>query len=107
MRPVHFGVRHDSPLALAAILTAALAALPARADDPKPAGASPAAADATAPDVFGDVVKAAGLTKDDLGFRGKGTWARWPRPPYELPFFDDLLADATSTYEFTRTMGNA
>src|SRR4029450_2577634 len=59
------------------------------------------------PDVSGDVVKAAGLSKEDLGFRGKGTWARWPRPPYKLPFFDDLLADATGTDELARPMGKA
>ena len=82
--------------------------MPAGADEPKPAGAAPAAASQpAAPDVFGDVVRAAGLSREELGFRGKGTWARWPRPPYRLPFFDDLLADATSTYEFAHTMGNA
>jgi hypothetical protein len=77
-----------------------VAAIPAHAD-PAPDASPPA------PDVFAEAVHDAGLTASDLGFRGKGTWNRFPNPPYKMPFFDDLLADATSTYEFTRTLGSA
>jgi len=60
-----------------------------------------------APDVFADVVREAGLTDADLGFRPRATWPRYPHVvPFKLPFFDDLLADARGTYAFTRTLGN-
>ena len=61
-----------------------------------------------APDVFAEALAEAKLTVDDLGFRPRGSWARYPvDPPFKLPFFDDLLAHPLDTYEFTRTLGNA
>lgn len=110
--------------ALALLLGAAT--LSARADDgtppappptpPPSAPAAPAPAPAVAvgaavpqpPDVFAAALADAGLAPDALGFRGRGTWPRYPTTvPYRLPFFDDLLANPTETYEFTRTLGNS
>lgn len=65
---------------------------------------------APAPDAFAAALSDLGLSVSDLGYRPKGTWARYPQPatvPHRLPFFDDLLAEPLSTYEFTRTLGNA
>ncbi len=60
------------------------------------------------PDVFAQALADARLTVDELGFRPRGSWARYPQdPPFKMPFFDDLLAHPLDTYEFTRTLGNA
>jgi hypothetical protein len=76
---------------------------------PKPACPSTGpAAEPPPPDVMAQALADAGLTVDDLGFRPKGTWARYPNViPFKMPFFDDLLAHPLDTYEFTRTLGNA
>ncbi len=92
---------------------AALAAPSVRAGDPPPAAPAPPPPpeppeQGPAPDVFAEVVKDAGLTPDDLGFRPKGTWPRYPYViPWKMPFFDDLLAHPEDVYEFTRTLGNS
>lgn len=80
-----------------------------RGDDGPAAAPAPApAADAPAPDAFADAMTAAKLTVDEVGFRPRGSWARYPvDPPFKMPFFDDLLAHPLDTYEFTRTLGNA
>ena len=60
------------------------------------------------PDAFAEALAEARLTVDDLGFRPRASWARYPvNPPYKMPFFGDLLAHPLDTYEFTRTLGNA
>ncbi len=92
-------------LALVALL--ATGAVARAADAPPAPPAPPAAAEPSAPDVFAEVVKDAGLADADLGFRPKTTWPRYPHVvPFKTPFFDDLLADARGTYAFTRTLGN-
>jgi hypothetical protein len=70
------------------------------------APSKPGAAPEPRPDVFAEALAEAGLTKDGLGYRPKTTWSRYPFPPFRMPFFDDLLANPTETYEFTRTLGN-
>ena len=63
-----------------------------------------------APDAFADALAAMGIGPEDLGYRPKASWARYPHPktvPYVLPFFEDLLAHPLDTYELTRTLGNA
>lgn len=62
------------------------------------------------PDAFGQALEAMGISIEDLGYRPLASWSRYPHPrttPYLLPFFEDLLAHPTDTYEFTRTLGNA
>jgi hypothetical protein len=86
--------------AIVALLLLA-APLVARADE----GGTPSPPAAEVPDAFAKAMADAGLDPASIGYRGKGTWARWPRPPYRMPFFDDLLADPRETYEFTRTLG--
>jgi len=78
------------------LLFLALLLLPARADEP--------------PDAFAEALAAMGIGEDDLGYRPKATWPRYPHPrsvPHVLPFFEDMLAHPLDTYEFTRTLGNA
>ena len=80
----------------------------ARSRPPAPAATPAAPAPELAPDTFAEVLQSAGLTEADLGFTPRGTWARYPVDvPWKLPFFDDLLAHPTESYEFTRTLGNA
>lgn len=75
---------------------------------PPAAAQAPASAPTPPPDVFAAALADAGLDADALGYRGRGTWPRYPTTvPYRLPFFDDLLARPTETYEFTRTLGNS
>ena len=60
-------------------------------------------------DALVPALQAMGIDLDDLGYRPKGYWPRYPHPattPYVLPFFEDLLAEPLQTYEFTRTLGN-
>lgn len=62
------------------------------------------------PDRLAEALDAMGIGPEDLGYRPRGTWARYPQPatvPHVLPFFPDLLARPLDTYEFTRTLGNA
>ena len=79
----------------------------ARADE-GPAAAPKPALPAPLPDAFAEAMAAAKLGVDEVGFRPRASWARYPvNPPYKMPFFDDLLAHPLDTYEFTRTLGNA
>jgi hypothetical protein len=58
-------------------------------------------------DLLGESLGTLGWTRDDLGFRPKGYWARYPNVPYKLPFFDSLFSEPMRVYDYTRTMGNA
>nr|MDJ0974473.1 hypothetical protein [Planctomycetota bacterium] len=73
-------------------------------------GAPPAAdEEAPAPDAFEAALAAMGIGADELGYRPKASWSRYPHPktvPYVMPFFEDLLANPLDTYVFTRTLGN-
>jgi hypothetical protein len=65
---------------------------------------------AEAPDRLGEALKLVGFSRDDLGYRPKGYWSRYPNPdqmPYKLPFFDDLFAEPLRVYEFTAIMAMA
>jgi len=45
---------------------------------------------------------------EDLGYKPKGYWRRYPlEAPYKLRFFDDLFAEPLRMYDYTRQMGNA
>ena len=91
-------------LAWLCLLAVAPMAAVVRADD----GPAPAPKAEPLPDVFAEVLAESRLTVDDLGFRPRASWARYPvDPPFKMPFFDDLLAHPLDTYEFTRTLGNA
>ncbi|MDJ0520981.1 MAG: hypothetical protein QNJ90_02790 [Planctomycetota bacterium] len=62
------------------------------------------------PDAFSEALAYLGITEQDLGYRPKAHWPRYPHSktvPYVLPFFDDLLAHPLDTYMFTRSLGNA
>lgn len=51
-----------------------------------------------------------GFTRENLGYRPKGYWNRYPDPvttPYKLRAFDDLFSEPLKTYDYTRTMANA
>lgn len=87
-------------LCLAALLALAPSTGPAAGEDLAPA----------APDAFAAALADLGVGPADLGYRPRATWARYPHPrtiPHALPFFDDLLAEPLTTYEFARTLGNA
>lgn len=64
----------------------------------------------TPPDRLGQALDLVGWTREDLGFRPKGYWSRYPNPEqmaHKLPFFDDLLAEPLHVYDFTRVMAMA
>ncbi|MHC5031095.1 MAG: hypothetical protein ACYTGI_09970 [Planctomycetota bacterium] len=72
-----------------------------------PAGASRAG---DTPDALEQALSAMNITIDDLGYRPRAHWARYPHPrttPYVLPFFEELHARPLDTYAFTRSLGNA
>jgi hypothetical protein len=61
-------------------------------------------------DRLGAALDSVGFTRDDLGFRPKGYWNRFPLPsgiPYTLPFFADLFAEPLHVIEYTQGMGAA
>jgi hypothetical protein len=63
-----------------------------------------------APDALEPALAAMNITVDDLGYRPRAHWARYPHPrttPYVLPFFTDLHARPLDTYPFARNLGNA
>lgn len=57
-------------------------------------------------DLLGEALSEIGWTREDLGYRPDGYWARFPRVPYILPFFEDLFSEPMRVYDYTRTMGN-
>jgi len=58
-------------------------------------------------DILGEALGSMGFTRDDLGYRPEGYWARYPRVPYVMPFFESLFSEPMRVYDYTRTMGNA
>ncbi|MBI2923968.1 MAG: hypothetical protein HYY18_23150 [Planctomycetes bacterium] len=59
-------------------------------------------------DPLDDALARAGLTRDDLGWRPKGYWSRYPADiPWKLRHFDDVLAEPVAGVNFTRTLGNS
>lgn len=62
------------------------------------------------PDALQQALAAMNITQQDLGYRPRAHWARYPHPrttPHVLPFFADLHARPLDTYGFTRGLGNA
>jgi hypothetical protein len=48
------------------------------------------------------------MRRQDLGWRPKGWWSRYPADiPFKLRHFDDLFAEPLATVPFARMMGNA
>jgi hypothetical protein len=61
-------------------------------------------------DRIGAAIDSVGFTREDLGFRPKGYWNRFPLPsgiPYTLPFFADLFAEPLHVIDYTQCMGQA
>lgn len=61
-------------------------------------------------DRLGAALGLVGFSRDDLGYRPKGYWSRYPNPdqmPHLLPFFNDLFAEPLASYEFTCLMAMA
>lgn len=60
-------------------------------------------------DILGRALDEAGFTREDLGYRPKGYWNRYPNPeliPYIMPHFNDLFAEPLMGYPFAVSMGN-
>jgi len=54
-------------------------------------------------------LSAVNKTVDDLGYRPKGYWTRYPDPaliPHKLHVFDDLFAEPLRIYDYARSLGN-
>ncbi|MDP7398266.1 MAG: hypothetical protein QF541_15455, partial [Lentisphaeria bacterium] len=72
--------------------------------------AAPAKEPVREEDRLGAALELVGFSRDDLGYRPKGYWSRYPNPdqmPYLLPFFNDLFAEPLASYEFTSLMAMA
>jgi hypothetical protein len=75
-----------------------------------PPAATPTRGSVTGPDALSGALAVVGLSREDLGYRPRGDWTRYPavaRTPYLLPLFEPLLDDPTRLYAVARTMGNA
>lgn len=59
------------------------------------------------PDALDDALARVGMRREDLGWRARGYWSRYPDAPYKLRHFDDLLAEPLATVSFTRTLGES
>lgn len=60
------------------------------------------------PDALDDALLLAGLRRDDLGWRPKGWWTKFPGDiPYKLRAFDSLFEKPLDTVTFTRQLGHA
>ncbi len=67
-----------------------------------------AVSSAQPPDALDDALALAGMRREDVGWRPKGWWSRYPADiPYKLRHFDDLFAEPLATISFTRMLGNA
>ncbi len=59
-------------------------------------------------DVLRIALDSVGFTRDDLGYRPRGYWSRFPLDiPYKLTSFDDLFAEPLKLYDYSKTMANA
>ncbi len=59
-------------------------------------------------DALDDALAAEGLRREDLGWRPRGWWSRYPADiPHKLRHFDDLLAEPLATVAFARTAAAA
>lgn len=59
-------------------------------------------------DALDDALAKAGLRRQDLGWRPRGYWSRFPMDiPHKLRHFDDCLAEPLAVVNVSRTMGNS
>ncbi len=61
-------------------------------------------------DAFEMILSELNLTAEDLGYRPKGYWTRYPVPsdiPYKMTSFDDLMSEPQRIYDFVQTMAKA
>ncbi|MBD3169571.1 MAG: hypothetical protein GF307_08815 [candidate division Zixibacteria bacterium] len=59
--------------------------------------------------LFQKALDEVGFTYEDLGYKPKGYWNRYPNPeliPYKMPHFDDLFAEPMMGYQYAVSMGN-
>jgi len=71
---------------------------------------SPAISAPRVPDAIEEALAQVGWTRDDLGYRPKGYWNRFPDPAaasHKLRAFDDLFSEPLRSYDYPRTMANA
>ncbi|MCI0343403.1 MAG: hypothetical protein L0216_20035 [Planctomycetales bacterium] len=62
----------------------------------------------SAGDALDEALAAEGLRREDLGWRPRGWWSRYPADiPHKLRHFDDLLAEPLATATFARTAAAA
>ena len=59
-------------------------------------------------DALDDLLARAGLAREDMGWRPRGYWNRYPADiPFKLRHFDDCLAEPLATVNLSRTLGNS
>jgi hypothetical protein len=56
-------------------------------------------------DALDETLALVGMRRDDLGWRVKGWWPRWPDVPYKLRAFDALFAEPLDTIAYSRALG--
>jgi len=60
------------------------------------------------PDALDDALALVGFSREDLGWRPKGWWPKFPADiPYKLRVFDDLFAEPLDAIPYTRLLGHA
>lgn len=60
---------------------------------------------AQAGDALDEALALVGMQREDLGWRPKMWWPRWPDVPYKLRAFDALFAEPLASITFTRALG--
>ena len=64
--------------------------------------------DSIKPDALSKAVREMGLSTEDVGYKSKGYWTRYPQEvPYKFIAFDDLFAEPIKLYDYTKMMANA
>src|SRR5512136_1404931 len=59
-------------------------------------------------DALDEAIGSVGLRREDLGWRPKGWWTKFPADiPYKLRSFDALFEHPLDTITYTRLLGNA
>ena len=67
-----------------------------------------APAPADDPDALDEALALVGVEREDLGWRPKGWWPKFPADiPYKLRAFDDLFGQPLDTIPYTRILGHA
>ena len=58
-------------------------------------------------DPLKEIFRKLNITENDLGFKPKGYWTRYPLPqdiPYKISSFDDIFAEPQNMYDYVRNM---